>query len=204
MEKEIIVGIVHYCTPEYLKRAYSSIRQFYPDIKVIIVDGSPIDHPVREYLNEIDGGNTQVIFCNQNIGHAKGMNIIMEQAPRDSKVVMMDSDAAIIREGVIEAMRDMLGRSKYAIGQLIHVDENGNTVKDSLQIPYVHPYFCMINKDAYDNHSEFKHHGAPFLNVMKELPRGSLVNFPVQVFVEHRWRGTRDLNPKEFMKNWET
>ncbi len=93
----------------------------------------------------------------------------------------------------------------YGVGQVINVDNNGSNNNSGFE--YLHPHFCIIRRSLFDKFSQAIHHGAPLLKSMLDLSqqkRICLINFPIEEFITHLGRGTRNLNPPEFLKDWES
>ncbi len=74
--KDVTAITVAYNTPTLIRKAITSMRWHYPDIAIIIVDGSPKDsecHHVVDELAKIFHG-IKVVHANHNIGHGPGMD----------------------------------------------------------------------------------------------------------------------------------
>jgi glycosyltransferase involved in cell wall biosynthesis len=79
--------------------------------------------------------------------------------------------------------------------------------KRKTAIPYLHPYFHLVSVAAYLRLKPYIDHGAPCLATMSQifnmgLSDKMLLEFPVEKYVIHRWRGTRrnDYSPYKFIK----
>ena len=170
----------------------------------MIVDSSTPENDCYEYTKELaeSDDNIERIYISGNIGHGQGM----DQGIRKIKsryILLFDSDIEMLKP-CLENMKVMFNRMTYGIGQIITVDKNGTNCENGIR--YLHPHFCMINTKRYFDYAPFVHHGAPLIKAMTEIyQRGSneLVNFDVSKYVTHKGRGTRDLNPPEFLNNWE-
>lgn len=211
MTKDVSIIIVSYKTHALLKAAYESIRRFYPEVQVIIVDGSPKDTSCYKYAKEIKGKFTRVFTLNKNIGHGPGMKLGIENC-NTKYFLLMDSDVEILRSGVIEKMKIHLefihecqpDYTIYGIGPVMCVNETG--VNSENGIPYLHPHFALIKKKAYLKFKPIINHGAPMLAAMKSLHEAGQFpfHFNVSRFIIHKERGTRALNPREFSyKYWD-
>lgn len=222
MIEDLTLVIVCYNTAELVHRAYESVRKFYPDVPVIIVDNSDRNDPCTYYVAGLKSEKTRVIRPGRNIGHGPGMNIGIRQAGT-KYVLLMDSDV-VIREDCIPAMIDMMGESIFGVGKIVHVDINGDNGRPAYTnpkaikyyayygrpgknhtIPYLHPYFHLINADKYKRMKPYVHHGAPCISTMLDLfnkgKKGALINFPVEKYVTHYGRGTRKDYPLDFRKH---
>ena len=54
------------------------------------------------------------------------------------------------------------------------------------------PAYMMIRRNMYSNLAQFEHHGFPVMkNFLDAQQKGyTLKSFPIEEFIEHRWRGT--------------
>lgn len=211
MTKDVSIIIVSYKTHALLKAAYESIRRFYPEIKVIIVDGSPIDTSCYKYAKSLRDANTKVYLLNKNIGHGPGMIMGIRHCTT-KYFLLMDSDVEIQKPKVIERMKIHLELIEecqpkyiiYGIGQVMTVNETGVNSKEGME--YLHPHFALIKKQTYHKFRPIINHGAPMLSAMKSLREtgGRPFHFQVWKYIFHKERGTRSLNPKEFNhRNWD-
>lgn len=197
--------IVSYNTAEYLRRCYDSIRSKYPEMPVIIIDGSNNDNECYHYSKSLNGGNTMVKNVGYNIGHGNGMKMGISMCSTDY-FLLMDSDAEILVP-CIEEMESKMDDSPgaYGVGQIVMVNRNG--VNETSGIPYLHPYFALIRRSMYYSYAPAIHHGAPLLKSMIDLyEQGGvvpLISYDLSGKVNHDWKGTRRLNPPEFLSNWE-
>src|SRR5688572_26552932 len=136
----ITAVIVSYNTPELLKECYNSIRRFYPELEVIIIDGSPPDSDCWKcaaWLNTAE--NTTVKNVEYNIGHGKGMNMGIGMVKTDY-VLLIDSDVTIDYPNVLEEMVGYLSKKNcYGVGQIVDVNEHGSNVSSGIK--YLHPHF---------------------------------------------------------------
>lgn len=211
--KNVTGLVVSYNTKDLLKRALDSIRQFYPDMPIIVIDGSDQGNECAEYVKSLGENYTTVCLYN-NIGHGKGMHMGIEMITTDY-IMVFDSDIEMTSGGVIEKMIKKFKTNTYGVGRLQCVSEKGLSIKASGKecenqggIAYLHPSFMIISATRYKRFKPFVHHGAPLIRTMidiaeKNLSNRILIDFPVANFVDHQWRGTRNINPPEFLKNWE-
>lgn len=199
--------VVSYNTKELLQTAIESLRRFYPELPILIVDSSTPENDCYQYtknLAELDS-NIERIYISGNIGHGQGMDQGIRKI-KTKNVLLFDSDIEM-RSPCITQMLVALRSDQYGIGQIVSVDKNGSNSEDGIQIAYLHPHFCIINRERYFDYAPFVHHGAPLIKAMRDINQVSaeseLVDFDVSVYVYHEGRGTRNLNPPEFLKDWE-
>ena len=208
MKKSIdnVTGVVvSYNTKELLERSLNSVRNFYPDLKIIVIDGSQPGNSCYDFVRKLGGGITPV-SVGYNIGHGKGMDMGIKLALTDF-VLVFDSDI-VLKGRPIEKMMRLLEEDTFGVGEIQFVNKKGKNVKRSKKaIPYLHPYFQIINKSIYAKFPGYVHHGAPCILTMMEIKRRGmsekiLKDFPVSDFVRHQWEGTRALDPVEFRSGW--
>lgn len=202
---ENITGIiVSYNTKDLLKNCFESVRKFYPNLKLIIVDGSHHANECFKYAKSLEDKNTRIVSLESNIGHGKGINIAVEYCSTEY-FLLIDSDIIMNKKGCLEEMMSyFIMPNVYGVGQIISVDENGSNNYKGMD--YLHPHFCIIRKYLYKQFSVAIHHGAPLLKSMIDLSKQKtiiLICFPVEEYITHLGRGTRKLNPPEFLKDWE-
>jgi GT2 family glycosyltransferase len=199
----MITGIiVSYNQKHLLQQCVESIRAFYPLMKLVIIDGSNRGTECHKYAHSLQNKNTTVKCVEYNIGHGNGMKLGIGLS-KTKYIALIDSDT-IVKANIFEHMLNHFDDNVFGVGCVVAVDSTGQNLQNG--IPYLHPYFCLINKNAYLSHDKIIHHGAPMLKTMmsiQEKRTHRLVNFNLQNFVVHLERGTRVLKPKEFnQKSW--
>lgn len=224
MIEDVTVIMVCYNTKDLARKAYESVRKFYPDISMIIVDNSDRNDPCTDYVAMLKSGKTRVIRPGRNIGHGPGMDTGIRNVGT-RYALLMDSDV-VIRRDCISAMIKNMGDGTFGVGKIVHVSRWGNSEGKPAYmnpkaikyyayygkpgrkhtIPYLHPYFHLINVEKYRKLKPYVHHGAPCVLTMLDLynkgrSRRVLVNFPVEKYVAHRGRGTRENHPLDFRKH---
>lgn len=165
----MITGIVvNYNTQDLLKVAFSSVRKHHSKMPIIIIDGSDKENYCESLANE----NTTVVRTSYNIGHGRGMDLALMicQTPY---ALLFDSDIEMLKSPV-ESMLKQMDADTYGVGWINHIGEDGfdyGTPKRNHKhkIPYLHPYFALINVENYFKFKTFVHHGAPCYKSMREL-----------------------------------
>jgi len=209
MNNSITAVCVVYRTKDLVQTAIESFRSFYPEIPIVVVDNSAREGKCTRYLREIanQDDNTRIFVMSENIGHGPGMDYAIRNIDTDW-VYIFDSDTEMIKPGIIEAAGPLMeGRTILATGhmQLVSCKGRGNgETKDPANIPYIHPAICFINKQLYLKYPPFRYHGAPCIDTYVEIFKQGLSDdllyeFPVELFVYHKWRGTRSFYK---MKPW--
>jgi len=198
---ETVTGIVvHYNTPEFLKVAVDSITRLY-DINIIIVDGSPKASPpynMAEHLTE-NKPQLKCIHVEHNIGHGKGIALGMSMVTTPLAMIF-DSDINMLKPCIADmvALMEQSAERKYGIGQVMKVNYNGVN-DDKGELDYLHPHFCLIDRNMYYRFRGAVHHGAPMIHAMRDMKGlDLLINFAVKDFVFHSGRATVRLKPREF------
>lgn len=187
---------VVYNTPRLAASAINSVKQFYPNMPIIVVNGSTDKH-------DYSGNNVVVYNLEKNIGHGKGIHFGLEKC-KTRYALLFDSDTKM-KSPCLDRMKKLI-RGKYGVGHVCKINDQGHNSEEGIK--YLHPYFALINVVMYNSWHRSIHHGAPLIKAMKEIHEAGmserlLVDFPVSYFVYHKGRGTRMLRPKEFFKNWE-
>jgi hypothetical protein len=185
---------VVYNTPELILTAISSIQRFYPDLKFFIVNGSDRDSECTKILNRVVDENISIHHVGHNIGHGKGMHYALQIIETEFALIF-DSDIVMKKQGILEAM-DLRVIGKYGVGEIVKTNDEGINKPDG-QISYLHPYFMLLDVDMYFKEPEFVHHGAPCYRAMNAISKSNrqhiLVDFPVEEYVLHHGKGTRNL-----------
>lgn len=222
--EELITGVtVSYNTKELLEKAISSIRKFYPKMKLIIVDGSNRSNPCYTYIQELANENTRVFHTDENIGHGRGLCIGINYI-NTPYFLTFDSDIEMMKSPLQE-MLDMIEEDTYGVGYIEPTDFGGHewgSRKNKMNegpMKYLHPYFCLIQKKEYDKLPPFIHHGAPAVNTMLAIHRKGNADKVLKEFkglghtassgwtwisemreyILHNARGTRDTNLKSHL-----
>lgn len=182
--------VVSYRAPELIFDAVCSMKRFHRTLPIHIVDGSGRNHECRKtiqmLINKFEGVTAQ---CHdRNIGHGNGLHAGICQV-NAKNVLIFDSDIIVNRPFIADILRFPLF---YGVGKIVHVDDKGENVSRGTK--YVHPYFSVINRSMYFEHAPFENHGAPLLKAMKSIrDKSLLIDFPVENYVTHLERGTRNL-----------
>jgi hypothetical protein len=190
MSKDTTIVMVCFETQQIVRTAYESIRKHYPQIKVIIVDGSKARNPCHTYTHNVRSENTAVFHVNFNIGHGEGMHFALKHI-HTKYALLMDSDVEIIAP-CIELMEAEMSEGLYGVGQVVSVNHHGINKEDGF--PYLHPHFALIDVSTYRKYPPSAHHGAPLILPMRKLHENGESNlvkdFPVGDYVLHKGRGT--------------
>ncbi len=189
--------IVHYKTPDLLCRAVSSLRVFYPELPLLLIDNGSDDES-RSVIAQLTGGGRpadRVIFNAANLHHGPGM----DQAAREAAtpyILYLDSDCEVLRGGFVEEMLARLEESpgNYAAGERVFMDRRGFDVPMSTPdaLAYIRPVCMLLRRELYHTLPKFQLHGTPCLDNMAEAARRGygLISYPAFTYVSHAGRGT--------------
>ncbi len=194
----VTAAIINYRTPDLLDRALGSLRRFYPELQVLLIDNGSHDGRSREVMTAWrlhSPHHTEVIFNNHNLHHGPAIDQAMHHATSEF-VLFLDSDCEILKGGFIEAMVQATAASPlhYAVGKRVSMDRRGFDLPPGTRgaIPYIRPICMLIRTKLYRGLPQAERHGAPFLANMREAERRGypVVDFPVEEYVFHKGRGT--------------
>lgn len=180
-----LTAVTVYCnTPDLLEKAISSVLSFYPSLKIEVFDNSI-----------------------KNIGHGPAMDLSIRNAKADY-ILLFDTDIEM-KKPCLEQMIDLMEDDTFAVGRVYNDPQKTYNIKfgDGLNsVPIIHPFFHIVQKKEYLKYHPYIQNGGPcFLTALDIFSKGLsdkvLKDFPVNDYVEHRWRGTRDINPPDMFKN---
>ncbi|MFA5418968.1 MAG: glycosyltransferase family 2 protein [Bacteroidales bacterium] len=187
---------VCYNTPALIATAVQSIKMFYPDMKIIIIDGSPMFSECYQKVEELQQKYPKIVIRHmlRNIGHGAGLQIGVKETKSDN-ILFFDSDIKL-KDGCIAEMRSLLTPGVLGCGYVCRVNSDGYNTPGGMR--YLHPYFALIKRSEYLKCSPARNHGAPLIDTMKSAKKNKMkvLDFDLSKYVEHKWRGTRNINPK--------
>jgi len=198
------ITVVHN-TPELVLRAITSIKKHYPELPILIINGSNEDSECTHILNSINDDYITLVNVGYNIGHGKGMHLGLTTIDTELALIF-DSDIYLKNGTIIEQMEGLID-GKYGVGEIVMTNDEGYNKPDG-KIKYLHPYFMLLNVESYLKHPPFVHHGAPCYRAMNEINKSGcgqlLVHYEnLSDYVRHDGRGTRNIFSKEFKLGWE-
>jgi hypothetical protein len=196
---DIEAGMVVCETPELAALAYSSFRELYPTMPLVILDGSPAGSDCPRLMAALLACDTQarLVVAGKNVGHGPGMHRIL-RGTRSRASLLFDSDVEFLRSGFAEAMSELLTDRTVAVGQLLQLDrqwlQSVGLPKVRAPLPYVHPALHLVNLEVYRRLAPYGQHGAPCLWTAMDARRLRYEgrDFPVWDYALHKGRGTRD------------
>jgi len=165
--------VVVYNTKDIFQRAYESVRRHLPYMPLIIVDGSDEYDPCYQYVRSLRENDLNTIHqLRYNIGHGRGMHYGLERC-QDNEALIFDSDIIMLRNPASE-MLGLLSGNTYGVGWVYYVGRDGFDFGTperghKTPIPYLHPYFMLLNVKQYFRFQPFVHHGAPCFKAMIDI-----------------------------------
>ncbi len=193
---QVTAVIINYRTPELTGRAASSLRSFYPDLPILLIDNGSGPEGLRALEAGVSGLSVTLHPNTSNIHHGPAMDqgIRMAKTPG---VLLLDSDCVVRRGGFVEMMAGRLEAdpASYAAGKLVMMDSRGFDLPRGAQegaIPYLRPICLLLKRDTYLTLPPFRKHGSPALENMKAAQNRHLrlVDIPVEEYIDHLGRGT--------------
>jgi cellulose synthase/poly-beta-1,6-N-acetylglucosamine synthase-like glycosyltransferase len=193
MYKDLTVVVVNFQTPDLLERSIRSLRQYYPDQIVLIVDNGSRDDSASfiKQLVAAFPASTNSLLLKRNIFHGPAMHQAIAHL-HTPYVFFLDSDTEVTLGGFLEPMMSEFqsDRAVYAVGKMGHVNKRGFAAHEG--IPIVLSPYMILRKEMYVGLPPFEHHGMPTLkNFSAAHDRGMVVkDFPIDRFIRHKGRGT--------------
>ncbi len=188
--------VINFQTPELTQRAVDSLRLWYPELPLLLVDNGSADESLS-LLRTLAGRSPALttLLCNpRNRHHGPAMDQAMRHLSTD-EVFFLDSDCTIIRGGILEQLREALHADdrSYAAGNRIYMNDRGFDISPGPGAhPYIRPICMLIRRRQYLALPPFKRHGAPCLENMRAATAAGfhLAHVPVHEWVLHKGRGT--------------
>jgi len=181
-----VTGItVCWNTKGLIERAYNSIRKLYPDMPIIIVDGSDSGDPCAAYVRGLASDKTTVISLGYNIGHGRGMCVGINHA-KTPYALMFDSDIELLKP-CLSDMLAMMEEDTFGVGDVDetanrsrHINWTHNPIKGSIR--YLQPSFQLIDIRNYKKFYPYVHHGAPCYLTMLDIHQKGLSGKIIKAF----------------------
>lgn len=215
-----VTGItVSWNTKDLIERAYNSVRKFYPDMPIIIIDGSDKGDACADYVRGLASDITTIVQPGYNVGHGRGMCVGIDQA-KTPYALIFDSDIELL-EPCISAMLAMMEEDTFGVGHIEKTGYDGFVYGVHAQharepgVMNLHPYFQLIDIRNYRKFHPYVHHGMPTYltmldihkqglseKIIKQFP-GLLNNVPNPRFVRHSSSGTGGMRITKGLKHIE-
>ena len=177
---------VSHNTISLLRDAVESVRKFHPDLPLIIVDGSDVNDPCRQYAVSLHSPLTTVVTAQGNIGHGKGMHLAIGMC-KTRFALIFDSDIVMVKSPV-QQMLDMMEPDTYGIGYTEKTAYDGfeyGAKPEHNRQPYMymlHPFFHLLQISEYRKFHPYVHHGAPCYLAALDIHKKGLTDKIIKVF----------------------
>ena len=190
---DVTAVVAHYNTLDLTRRALESLRQFYPDLPVIVVDNGSTDASAHYLRDLASQGRIHLVTNGENLGHGPALHqgMLLAQTPL---VLTLDSDCEVKHGGWLELMTAKFGDPRtFAVGEVCWTNDVGINVAPNAGIPYAHPSTSVYRRALYFQLLPFINHGAPCIDTMLDASwhGWAVVGFPIRDFVAHAEMGTR-------------
>jgi len=129
--------ICNYCHPELTENAILSIRKFYPNVRIIVVN----DLSKAPYSNIKKLENIDIVNNNRHLGHGISIDMGIKLVNTDW-FYTFDHDVKFIKHGILEYFWEHRRRMVKAIGL--------EGVNPNLSFPFVHLMMAMWNKKVIE------------------------------------------------------
>lgn len=194
-EKNITVLICQRNTNDLIRLTLESILRFYPDIQILVVDGSSTDDSIF-YLKQkaITHPNIKIWIRNGRNSHGMTMDEAIQRHISTKYVLLCDSDIIMDRGGLIEEMLQEFPKDEllYAIGSMMLVTRSNHACGDPKDandvLRYAHPSFSIYDADRYRKMKvPFVDHGAPccYNQIEAEKLGLRIAYYPVDKYISH-------------------
>lgn len=213
---------VAYNTRLLVEKSYQAIRRFYPDMPIIIVDGSDPGNSTAPYIKSLASPLTTVIAYGRNVNHGPGMNIGINYC-QTRYALLYDTDAELLQPCVGDMLL-MMEEDTFGVGFVIPTAFGGfgtwwptpmvegqwhpsaHPMATRGKMPYLHPYFHLIDIKNYRKFPPYVHGGAPCTPTMLGIYQAGLANKIIKqfkdmvngtpTFVKHDGGGTCRHDPR--------
>jgi len=229
--KDITGVVICSESKDLIERAYNSFRVLYPDMPLIIIDGSSPSDPCYDYVCSLASNITTVGVYGFNIGHGRGMDAGIRMV-KTKYALIFDSDV-IFHKDPLKGMVAMMEPDTYGVGYTEKTGFDGFEYgskkhhKDQGFMYMLHPYFHLLQVSEYFKYHCYVHHGAPCFKaaldihnkgltskIIKEFPglghssgQGWVWKGESREYIEHHPAGTRKIRRSkglpEIELNWE-
>lgn len=192
---DIQVLICQRKTKEVTQLCLESLLRFYPNVRVLVVDGASQDDSTL-YLRymALKHPNVKVWERIGKNSHGETMDEAILQYITTEYVLLMDSDVITMRYGMIEGMLAQFDANKklYATGNLMLVSKSnqacGEPKDENDVLRYAHPCLSVYHVPTYKTLYRFIDHGAACCeNMIEAQAKGLDVGaFPVDRYTIHQ------------------
>jgi glycosyltransferase involved in cell wall biosynthesis len=199
--------------PQYSPRmtiqlCLESLLRFYPDIRVLVVNGAPTDQDSSLYLDymSLKYKHVKVWHRGGENSHGDMMNDAIRYHVRTNLVMLLDNDSMIHRPGLVEGMLEQMQPGVFATGATMIVSRKneacGVPFDDTDVLRYAHPSCAIVNRSMYIQVRPFCNHGAPCWASMADAEKNGWIveSFNVKDYSCHL-SGHSWCNPRTIWNN---
>lgn len=188
--------VVNFRTLEHTRALLTTLREAYPELRVLVVDNGSADASV-DFLRARaeEDPRLDVVVNEHNRFHGPALDQGMRLLTTDH-VLLLDSDCEIRRGGLLEPVLEAFDADPllYAAGKQGWTNRWGYSPVDVRQshTAYVHPFAAVFDRRKYLTLPPFVHHGAPLYRNMWAARRAGyhLLHVPVEDHVLHHGKVT--------------
>ena len=174
----VTILTVNYNTPTVTMKMLGSLFKYYPDIPVVIVDGTDLIREQQEIVKYSElHTNIKLYKLGYNIHHGPGMDYGIRRISTEY-IIIVDPDVLILKGGIIEYIGNNISDKAVYIGIPQMVDRNGtkNSRNSRNVITYIHPSLMIVKRliygyllDGVTKIRPFVKHGAPCIKTMTDI-----------------------------------
>ncbi|MDC6171052.1 bifunctional glycosyltransferase/class I SAM-dependent methyltransferase [Paucibacter sp. XJ19-41] len=214
--QDIAVVAVSYNSAELLQGMLASLRRFYPN-RVHVVDGSDAEH--LPAIQEVAAGfeDVELHAMGYNIHHGPGMAWAIQHLGLSGRVLFLDTDIVVLREGFLEALNEALRPGDYGAGGVAYVNREGFDIAYGYgAVPYLHPPCMLCNIEVMRQWPLPIKHGAPMVAPMLALhdagrsdllrnldwAKNDVLMGTRKVYVDHIGKGTSTATGGYHLEEW--
>lgn len=204
----VTVIIINRKTLAHTQECLESLLQFYPYIHILLIDNRSGSDPSLDYVKLMASTHPNIdclLITSGEPHHARGLNAGLADATT-RYILTLDSDVVVLRGGWIERMVGAFVSDKklFAVGHLCR-----NAGRDCIRPPvgghspyrFIHPFCAMWDRARFAS-MRFGYTGQPACHVcinaehrglhLKDFPGIHPKNIGDDLYVRHKWGGTRD------------
>lgn len=214
--QDITIVAVSYNSAELLQGMLESLRRFYSN-RVHVVDGSDAEHlpAIRAVAAGFNG--VELHAMGYNIHHGPGMAWAIQNLGLSGRVLFLDTDIVVLREGFLESLNEALRPGDYGAGGVAYVNREGFDIAYGYgAVPYLHPPCMLCNVEVMRQWPLPIKHGAPMVAPMLALhdagcaellrnldwAKNDVLMGTKKVYVDHIGKGTSSATGGYHLEEW--
>ena len=158
--KDLTGVVVSYNNRDALMKSIDSVRNFYPDLHIIVVEVSDKKNVTsRAYIDTLE--NVTKLYFDYNISHGRGLHIGITSA-LTKYVLCFDNDIKV-EWPCVEKMLGLFEKDTLMVGKTVKLPQSSYAIKlsNKKDITYVYPHFHIVNQYEYRKYYPYVHSAAP-------------------------------------------